>query len=386
MKKNIKVALVHDYLSEFGGAERVLKVISDIYPKAPIYTAFTIKGSDAHNQFKNKKTIESKIAPFIKHFNLYSPLRFLLPWIWGSIDLSDYDLVITSTSNYIARGFKTGKNTTVVAYCHTPPRWLYGYKTGDLLKILPIRIYATLIAHFIRIFDYNCAQSINHWLVNSKNVGARVQKFYRKESTVIYPPIDTKQFAKIAKKETKKDQPADEEGFYFIASRLIGTKGIVEAAIAANSLGIKLKIAGAATGLLSVNRKLKQLAGNNVELLGRVSDNQLAKLYAQAKGFIALAKDEDFGITVVESQASGTPVIAFKGGGFLESVIEGKTGIFVENTDPKTLEKAFQKFEKIKWDKQAIIKNAQKFSKERFIKEFNHYVKKLNLYARTTRT
>src|SRR4030066_1873835 len=117
----MKVALVHDYLKDLGGAERVLLMLSQIYPEAPIYTAFYSKDSSAYEVFKDKVVKESKFAPILKPWRLYSPLRFLLPWIWGTMDLSQYDLVITSCSNYIARGFKVGKNTKVVAYCHTPP-------------------------------------------------------------------------------------------------------------------------------------------------------------------------------------------------------------------------------------------------------------------------
>jgi glycosyltransferase involved in cell wall biosynthesis len=365
----MKIALVHDYIRDFGGAERVLKALTEIYPASPIYTAFAVKDSTAYREFQNKKIIESSWAPFIRKANLYSPLRFLLPWIWKSIDLSDYDLVITSCSNYLARGFKVGKKTKVIAYCHTPPRWLYGYATGDLQKILPIRIYAALIAHFIRIFDFNSAQEVDAWIVNSQNVAARVQKFYRRESKVIYPPVDTKKFSAVS-------QNIKKENWFLIVSRLVGTKGIVEAAQAAKKLGIQLKIVGEGVGLLSIEQRLKKSVGKNVELLGRVEDEELMALYARAKGFIALARDEDFGLTVVEAQAAGTPVIAFAGGGFLESVVEGKTGIFVKDTDVATLGKAFKRFNQMKWDKREIQKNAEKFSKERFIREIKNFILK----------
>ncbi|MDP2683578.1 MAG: glycosyltransferase family 4 protein, partial [bacterium] len=124
----MKIAIVHDYIKEFGGAERVLKTFSEMYPKAPIYTAFRVKNSTADKEFKGTKIIESWLAPLLKIWKFYSPLRFLAPLIWKSFDLSKYDLVITSCSWYITRGFKVGKNTKVIAYCHTPPRWLYGYE------------------------------------------------------------------------------------------------------------------------------------------------------------------------------------------------------------------------------------------------------------------
>ncbi len=361
----MKVALVHDYIRDFGGAERVLKTLTEIYPDAPIYTSFYVKNSRAYNEFKNKKIVESVWARLIKHFNLYSPLRFLLPLIWESLDLSDYDVVITSCSNYIARGFKVGPKTKVIAYCHTPPRFLYGYQTGDLQKFWPIKIYSNFIGHFIRQFDFTSAQQINHWIVNSKNVHDRVWKFYRKQSTIIYPAIEYKKFSSLNVKK---------ENYFLIVSRIVGTKGIVEAAQAADKLGINLKIVGEGAGILSVEDKLSKYIGKNVELLGRVDDEGIVKLYSQAKGFIALARDEDFGMTVAEAQAAGTPVIAFNGGGFKESVIDGKTGIFVNDTDVETLKNAFEKFEKIKWNKSVIQDNAKRFSKENFIQKITKFV------------
>ncbi len=189
--KNLKVALVHDYIKEFGGAERVLKTLSEMYPNAPIYTAFRVKDSTADKEFKNKTIIESSLAPILKIWRLYSPLRFLTPIIWGSFDLTEYDLVITSCSWYITRGFKVGKNTKVIAYCHTPPRWLYGYEMSvGFTKYWPVKIYASIVSHFMRIYDFNTAQKINNWIANSKNVANRIMKYYRKESVVIYPPIE----------------------------------------------------------------------------------------------------------------------------------------------------------------------------------------------------
>ena len=314
----MKIALVHDYIKDAGGAERVLKSISEIYPQAQIYTAFRIKGSQADQMFTGKKIVESPLAFILRPWRLYSPLRFLIPLIWGSIDLSKYDLVITSTSNYIARGFKVSPKTKVVAYCHTPPRFLYGFKTGiDWRKNVFIRIYGELIAHFLRFFDHSSAQKINYWIANSNNVRDRIWKFYRKESTVIYPPINVKEIISANKNTKKKD-------FFLIASRLVGTKGIMEAIEASNKLNVPLKIIGKADGFTSVEDTLKAKGGSSVTFLGRVSDHELWKYYGEARGFIALARDEDFGMTVVEAQAAGTPVIAFNGGGFKESVIDGK--------------------------------------------------------------
>lgn len=368
----MKVALVHDYLKDFGGAERVLKTLSEMYPDAPIYTAFYIKDSTAGKEFKGKKIIESLFAPLIKYFNLYSPLRFLLPWIWGCMDLSNYDLVITSSSNYIARGFKTGLNTKVICYCHTPPRFLYGFKTGDLQKLWPVEIYAKFITPNIKRFDKESARKIKYWVANSKNVQKRIEKFYGKKSIVIYPPCGlSHSFFKNASQ------------YFLIVSRLVGTKGLFEAIQAANELGFKLKIVGESSGILSIQERLKDISKDNVHFLGRVSDERLAGLYANAKGFIALARDEDFGMTVVEAQAAGTPVIAFNGGGFKESVIDGKTGILIEDTDVADIKKAIEKLNRTNWNKKLIQNNARRFSKERFEKEMIKFVRKVT-NARTS--
>lgn len=365
----MKVALVHDYIKEFGGAERVLRVLSDMFPNAPIYTAFKIPGSSCAKEFEDRKIVESKYAFLIKKGNLYSPLRFLIPLIWRSIDLSDYDLVITSCSSYIARGFKVSPKTKVVAYCHTPPRFLYGYETSvNLQKYLPVRIYAVIVNHFLRMYDLWSSQRVDKWIVNSENVRKRVWKFYRRESEVVYPPVDVETFVKKSEKTKKKD-------YFLIVSRLVGAKGLVEAASAARDQGFKLKIVGEAVGFSQVEKQLKKMG---VELLGRVSDKELAKLYAEAKGFIALAKDEDFGITVVESMASGTPVIAFNGGGFKETIIDGVTGMLIEGSDEETLEKSIRLFDKNKWKRTDLVNQAKKFSKEIFVKRIRKIIDKMD--------
>lgn len=365
----MKIALVHDFIKEFGGAERVLRVLADMYPNAPIYTAFRVNGSSCDRKFADRKIIESKFGWLIKHGNLYSPLRFLVPWIWKSIDLSDYDLVITSCSSYFARGFKVSSKTKVIAYCHTPPRFLYGYEMSiNLMKYWIVRVYATIVNHYLRIFDLWSSERVNKWLVNSKNVQQRVWKYYRKEATVIYPPVEVEKMIEASKNIKK-------QNYFFIVSRLVGAKGLVEAAQAANHLGFPLKIAGESVGFSQVENQLKEIEG--VELLGSVDDKTLWKLYAGAKGFFALAKEEDFGMTPVESMAAGTPVIAFYGGGFKETVIEGETGVFVKGTDVNSLEEAMERFNKVKWSREKLIDRARQFSKEKFIRNIKNEVEKI---------
>ena len=361
----MRIALVHDYLNEYGGAERVLKVLSDMYPDAPIYTAFYKPGSSAYNQFKDKKVISSWVhyIPFFSSY-LHSPLRFLTPLIWGSFDFSQYDIIIGSSSWYITKGFTKDKNTKEICYCHTPPRWLYGYKTSvGFQKYWIVKLYAAIVGHFMRLYDFTQAQKVDVFVANSKNIAARIKKFYRRDSTVIYPPVSLPAVSKVSKGD-----------YYLIISRIVGAKGLDLAVNTALKLNLKLKIVGEPAGYYTEYQNLQKLAGNKVEFLGRVSDEELVKLYAGAKAFLALSTDEDFGITPVESMLCGTPVIAFRGGGYLETIIENKTGIFFDQPTVEYLSSAIKKFEKSKFKSSDCISQAQKFSREVFVQKIQKLV------------
>ena len=371
----MKVALVHDYIKEYGGAERVLEVLTEIFPEAPIYTSFYKVNSEAYKHFKDKKIIASWVQyfPFFGS-KLYSPLRFLTPLIWGSFNLSKYDLVISSASWYIAKGFKKPSDKFMeICYCHTPPRWLYGYNTSvNLQKYWPVKVYATIVGHFLRLYDFKQAQKVDYFIANSKEVQSRIKKFYRRDSTLIYPPVSLPKVQDIKKGD-----------YYFIVSRIVGAKGLDIAVEAALKMGFKLKIAGSPAGYYFEHDKLIKKSQGKVEFLGQVSDEELAKLYKGAKGFLALSKDEDFGITPVESMLSGTPVIAFNGGGYKETVIDGKTGVLFDDYSVEGLITAIKKFEGIKLNSKDCINQAEKLSKERFKKEIEEFVKK---YAGITRS
>lgn len=367
----MKIAIVHDYLNEFGGAERVLLALSEIWSEAPIYTAFCKEGSQAATRFKNKKIITSwaQNIPFFSKY-LHSPLRFLAPLIWGSFDFSEYDLVISSASWYVTKGFGTRgtnkKGPIEICYCHTPPRWLYGYKTSiEFQKYWLVRLYAKIVGHFMRSYDFKMAQKVNYFIANSRNVAGRIEKFYRRESTVIYPPIEIPAVGRVQK-----------ENYYFVISRIVGGKGLDIAVKTAVKLGINLKIAGSPAGYYTEYKKLQKLSDNRVEFLGQVDDKQMTNLYAGAKAFLALSTDEDFGMTPVESMLSGTPVIAFRGGGYLESVVENKTGVFFNQPTVESLSEAIKRFESMKFDPRDCITQAKKFSKEKFKKEMLEFVNK----------
>lgn len=376
----MKVALVHDQINEYGGAERVLEVLSEMYPDAPIYTAFYRRHSIAWKHFKHKKIIPSW-AHYLPFFStkLHSPLRFLAPWIWGSLDFSNYDVIISSASWYITKGFgirgSSFKKPIEICYCHTPPRWLYGYRTSVAWqRFWPVKVYGTIVGHFMRMYDFNASQKVDYFIANSEEVKARIKKFYRRDATVIYPPVSLESRIHSASSGQVKNQESRKREYYFIVSRIVGAKGLDLAVEAAEKLGIQLKIAGTPAGYYTEHKKLEKLAKGNVEFLGHVTDEELVKLYAGAKAFFALAADEDFGITPVEAMACGTPVIAYFGGGYKETVIDGKTGVFFDQLTVDSLVEAIRQFERTKIKPEDCKKQAEKFSKERFKKEIQAFV------------
>lgn len=381
----MRVAIVHDYIKEYGGAERVLEALCELYPDAPIYTAFYKKDSVAYEKFREREIITSwaQHIPFFAT-KLHSPLRFLAPLIWNSFDFSKFDVVITSASWYITKGvvngkwkLETGKLPIEVCYCHTPPRWLYGYTTSvEWQRYWPIKLYGMLVGHFMRQYDFQAAQRVDYFIANSEEVKKRIEKFYRREAVVIYPPVELPiTHSKMENGKWKMENR--KRDYYFIVSRLVGGKGLDLAVEAANKLGIKLKIAGASSGYASTFASLSEKAKENIEFLGRVSDEELVDLFANAKAFLALATDEDFGITPVEAMSLGTPVIAYYGGGYKETVIDGKTGVFIREATVESLIEGIKRFEKMKFDPKACRKQAEKFSKERFMREIADFVKRV---------
>lgn len=343
----MKVALVHDQLNEFGGAERVLLALSELYPDAPIYTAYYRKGSPAWERFKGRTIIPSW-AHYIPGFSrLASPLRFLAPQIWNSFDFSGFDVIIGSASWYITKGFAQKGKAVEICYCHTPPRWLYGYPTARP-QSTAVRIYGTVVGFFMRQYDFAAAQKVDHFIANSKETQARIKKFYRRDATVIYPPID---LPRVRKQEKR--------NYYLFVSRPVGSKGLNLAVAASEKLGLNLKVVGA-----------QGQSTGRIEYLGFVSDAKLVQLYAGAKAFLALATNEDFGMTPVEAMAAGTPVIATAAGGYRESVVDGTTGVLFRDD----LVSAIRKFEKMHIDSAACVRQAKKFGKDHFVRQMKEFV------------
>lgn len=379
----MKVALVHDQLREFGGAERVLVSLKKIFPDADVYTTtFDLNSLGSHKELiKNWKIHVSWFGkiPILNRF--YSPFRFLTPLIWESFDFSKYDLVISSSGSWMSKGIKTKKPTLHVAYIHHPPRYLYGYETAvEWQKYFLIKIYGHIINHFLRIWDFTSSQRADFLIANSEETKKRIEKFYRRDSTVIYPSVDIP------------DHPHGghpKGGFYLTVSRLARAKHIDVLINAANKFKFNLKIVGSGRDL----ERLKQIAGPTVEFLGNLTDDELKKTYQNAKAFLFASKDEEFGIAVVEAMGHGLPVIAYRSGGVPEYVIDGKNGYLFDQLDSSNLIEKIKKFEKL--DRKQVTemrkearKTAEKFSEEKFKTKIIQFIKNKGVpfhsYARTT--
>jgi len=359
----MKIALVHDYLQVYGGAERVLESMHKIWPDAPIYTAFVDwKGLGPHaDRIKTWDIRTSWVERnwFVK--KLHSPLRFLTPWVWKYFDFSDYDAVISSSAWYMPRGIKTDpKRTTHICYLHTPPRYLYGYDTArNWNKYWPIKLYSLIVNHYLRLYDFNIAQNVNYFIANSIETQKRITKFYRRESTVIYPPVELKRSDLfIQKGQTLPDN------YYLVVSRLARTKHIDLAIDACQKLNKPLVIVGKGPDKEFLQSKIRE--GSNITLLGEVADKELPTIYANAKTLIFPAKDEEFGIVPVEAMGYGIPVVAFRSGGVPETVIENKTGIIFDELTTNSVVKALRQLDKLKVQPQDCKARAREFSKEIF--------------------
>ena len=363
---NLKVALVHDYLAEYGGAERVLEAFHQLFPQAPVYTAFVdCQRLGIHWQkfasWDIRTTWLTKI-PF--HKEIFSPLRIFAPKFFASLDLSEFDLVISSTNAYFAKAVRV-PNGKHICYCHTPSRSLWGYSTmTDWRKNPMVKFFGTLINHYLRVEDVKIARSnVDYFIANSKETAARIRKFYKLPATVIYPPVDIPTRAPVN----------DQRSYYLYVNRLAWAKHPELAVLACTKLGLPLTVVG--TGKMLAG--LQEIAGPTVEFLGHISDEKLSQLYRGAIALLYPVEDEDFGIVPVEAMAHGIPVIAHASGGPLESVIEQKTGLLFNELSQLGLEKAIQRSKSIKFDPQVLYSHASGFSTGQFQKKIMAFVEEV---------
>jgi glycosyltransferase involved in cell wall biosynthesis len=368
MSKNLKIALVHDYLKDYGGAELVLEALSDIFPDAPIFTTVYAPRYFGPHRTRLEKKWHGRIRqsffgyiPFAT--KLLSPFRFLSPLAFRSFNFSGYDIVITSATGAFFPNSLNKKTAKLICYCHTPPRYLYGLVTARTLdslfyRLVNIPLQFTL--HFYRLFDFAFAQNVDQFIANSSTTAARIQKFYRKDSIIIHPPVDLPTL-------TWEGGPAvaGSERFYLTGGRLTRAKRYDIAIKACNKLKLPLKVFG--RDLAGCEPELKQIAGPTVEFLGEVTQDQKNQLFSQAKAFIFSSDNEDFGIVSVEAQGYGCPVVGYRSGGIKETVIDGKTGVLFDELTPDSCADAIKKLEKLGIDPKTCISNAQYYSQKVFI-------------------
>ncbi len=353
----MKIALVHDQLREFGGAERVLVALKKIFPEADVYTSTYDNNSlGAHKDIiKNWHVRTSWFGkiPVVNRF--YSPLRFLTPLIWESFDFSKYDLVISSSGSWMCKGIKTQKPTVHIAYIHHPPRYLYGYETAiEWQKYWPIKVYGTILNHFLRIWDFNSSKRADYYIVNSEETKKRIEKFYRRDAAVIYPPVDIPNSFENWKLKTK--------NYYITVSRLARAKHVDILVKASNEYKFHLKIVGSGRD----EKYLRSIAGPAVEFLGNVNDKQLINVYQNARAFLFSSVDEEFGIAPVEAMGHGLPVIAYKSGGLPETVCDGVNGYLFDQLSPESLIEKVKNLESLPTDKYLAMKKAARKTAEQF--------------------
>jgi glycosyltransferase involved in cell wall biosynthesis len=350
----IKVALVHDWLTGQRGGEKVLEVLAEIFPQAPIFTLFHLKGSQAEIiESRDIRTSFLQRLPFLKKkYRRYLPL---FPLAVELFDLGGFDLVISS-SHCVAKGAIPAPDALHVSYIHSPIRYAwnqyFAYFSPEQLSFFSRRLIPPVI-HRLRVWDESSAARVDYFVANSDNVARRVMKYYRREADVIHPPADTDFYQPQAGLPRSAD--------FLIVSALVPYKRIDLAIEAFNRSGENLRIVGTGPDL----KKLKKTARPNITFLGQIPAEDLRALYCKARALI-LPGEEDFGITAVEAQACGTPVLAFGRGGALESVLPGQTGLFFPELSASSLGAALDKFRDLKFNGAAIRLNAERFSRRAF--------------------
>ena len=353
----MRVAITTDWLTSFGGAERVLIELHKMFPEAPIYTSVhdpsklpaEMQGWDVRTSFLQR-------VPFARR--RHKAFLPLMPLAFEQLDLSEFDLVIT-TNHACAKGVITAPHALNLCYCYTPCRYIWDlyheYTDGHALRPL-----IAPVAHWLRMWDHAAADRVDHFVAISQEVGRRIWKHYRRESEVIYPPVVVDRFQPTGK-------PA--EDFYLVVSRLVSYKRVDLAVEACNRLGKKLVVVGDG----EERRRLEEIAGPTISFLGPRSDEEIADLYARCKALL-FPGYEDFGIAPVEAQAAGRPVIAYAKGGALETVVDGTTGVFFEEQTAESLIEAALRLDRLSVDPSLCRQNALRFDVPEFVRRLTSVV------------
>jgi glycosyltransferase involved in cell wall biosynthesis len=361
----MKTALIHYWLVNARGGEKVFAELAKLYPDADLFThVYDPQAMPEIIRRMNVRTTFIQKLPFAK--KLYKNYLPLMPWALRHLDLSSYDLIISSESGP-AKGIRKPPGATHICYCHTPMRYLWDME-GDYAKNASVLKKAglKLLGPALRKWDLWSATQVDHFIANSQFVAERIKRIYNRDAEVIYPSVDTDHFLQ------RKRDPQD---FYLFFGQLTAYKHADLAIEAFKRLGLRLVAAGDGEEL----EAMKQLAARHsppatchIEFLGRVSDEKRDQLYSQAKALI-FPGVEDFGIIPVEAQAAGCPVIAFRGGGARETVMENMTGVFFDEQSVDSLIEAVERFETLAFDAAVCRAPVQKFSGERFRAEFSAF-------------
>ncbi len=357
----MKVALVHDYLNQMGGAERVVMAFHQMFPDAPIYTSiYDPKRVDPAFQEMDIRTSFMQKFPLVtRHHQPYLPFY---PFAMESLDLREYDLVLSSSSAF-GKGVITRPGTMHICYCHTPMRWCWNYREyvereqlgGIARHVLPFLITG------LRMWDQVSAMRVDHFIANSPVVAERIQKYYRRDAVVIPPPVEVSRFSF--------DPATEVEDYFLIISRLIPYKRIDLAIETCNRLRLPLVIIGAGRDM----ERLQRLAGPTIRFLGRLSDQEVLHYYARCRALL-FPGEEDFGITPLEAQACGRPVIAYGSGGALASVVEGITGVFFYEQTVDSLATALASFDERRYEPETIRSHALEFDMPRFHRRILQFI------------
>ncbi|MDQ7009082.1 MAG: glycosyltransferase [Candidatus Gracilibacteria bacterium] len=366
---NKKIAIVCDWIKDWGGAELVLADIMEVFPQADIFSSIFFQ--EGNKVFEGRKITTSfiqKIPILNKSHKLALTLR---PLAFESFDLSEYDIVISSTSAE-SKGVITKPECLQICYCHTPTRYFWSH-THEYLNMMEFGVFnfigkwfAPKVFHKLRQWDFCAAQRPDYFIGNSKNTVSRINKYYRREAEVIYPGTDLSKFKFNEKKED----------FYLYVGRCIPYKKFDLIVDSFNENGKKIIIVTNTDN--NLYRELKAKSNKNIEWKLKISRKETLELFSRAKAFL-FPPEEDFGLVPVEAMACGTPVIAYGKGGATETVLDGKTGIYFQKQTVKSLNKAIEKFENTSFNYKEIREHSQNFSKEKFQQNLLKFVEdKLN--------
>ena len=342
----MRIALVHDYLNQYGGAERVLEELHALFPTAPIYTSiYDPRAMPAiYREMEIRPSFMQRLPGVTRHHQPYLPLY---PLAFEAFDLGEFDVVLSNSSAF-CKGVITAPHTLQVCYCLTPMRWVWEYRgyveREQLGRVARVALPPLISA--LRLWDVTSSQRVDEFVAISRTVQARIKKYYRRDSAVIYPPVRTSLFP-------EQDAPGS---YYLVVSRLIPYKRIDLAIDAFKRLGLPLKVVGDGRDRAALAAR----AGRNVEFLGRVGEEELKQLYLGCRGFL-FPGEEDFGIAPVEAQAAGRPVVAYAAGGALDTVVDGETGTLFYEQTPEALAAAVRRLESLSLDPRRIRANARRF-------------------------